>query len=63
MVSPMSWVWALKALQNSMMFTPWGPSAGPTGGAGLALPAGIWSLTSAKTSFFAICGPPLYENL
>src|SRR3954452_25406734 len=46
-------VFALKALQNSMMFTPWGPSAVPTGGAGVALPAGICSFTSAVT-FFAI---------
>ena len=29
-------VWALNALTNSMMFTPCWPSAGPTGGAGLA---------------------------
>src|SRR5579871_5747254 len=34
-------VFALKALQNSMMFTPCGPSAVPTGGAGVAFPAGI----------------------
>jgi hypothetical protein len=27
---------ALYALQNSMMFTPWGPRAVPTGGAGVA---------------------------
>src|SRR5712692_1337474 len=46
-------VWALKPLQNSMMLTPCWPSAGPTGGDGFALPAGIWSLTTAWT-FFAI---------
>src|SRR5919106_626334 len=48
-----SWalVCALKPLQNSMMFTPCWPSAGPTGGEGLALPAGIWSLTIAWTFF------------
>ena len=40
-------VFALKFLQNSMMFTPCGPSAVPTGGAGVALPAGIWSFTTA----------------
>ncbi len=28
-----------------MIFTPWGPKAVPTGGAGLAFPAGHWSLT------------------
>ena len=32
---------ALYCLQNSMMFTPWGPRAVPTGGAGVAAPAGI----------------------
>src|SRR6202167_4042858 len=56
MISP-SWsfadVLALNALQNSMMLTPCGPSAVPTGGAGVALPAGIWSFTIALI-FFAI---------
>src|SRR6188768_3920192 len=54
MIRP-SWpaVFALKFLQKSMMLTPWGPSAVPTGGAGVALPAAIWSLTWACT-FFAI---------
>ena len=33
-------VFALKALQNSMMLTPCWPSAGPMGGAGFAFPAG-----------------------
>src|SRR5437016_3855326 len=42
-------VCALKALQNSMMFTPCWPSAGPTGGAGFAWPPGIWSLMSVRT--------------
>src|ERR1700693_4182167 len=48
-----SWlpVCALKPLQNSMMLTPCWPSAGPTGGDGFALPAGIWSLTIAWTLF------------
>src|SRR5690349_15364346 len=36
-----------------MILTPCGPSAVPTGGAGVALPAGICSFTSAVT-FFAI---------
>ena len=44
-------VWALNALQNSMMLTPCWPSAGPTGGAGLACPPGIWSLMSVRTFF------------
>src|SRR5919198_3060861 len=42
-------VWALNALQNSMMLTPCWPSAGPTGGAGLACPPGICSLISVRT--------------
>src|SRR5437868_4671165 len=41
-------VWALNALQNSMMLTPCWPSAGPTGGAGLAWPPGIWSLIRVR---------------
>src|SRR5689334_11605311 len=36
-----------------MMFTPCWPSAGPTGGAGLACPPGICSLMIVRT-FFAI---------
>ncbi len=38
-------VLALKFLQKSMMLTPCGPSAVPTGGAGVALPAAICNLT------------------
>jgi hypothetical protein len=34
---------ALKALQNSIMFTPLCPNAGPTGGEGLAAPAGMFN--------------------
>src|SRR3954454_12397268 len=49
MVPPWSCVWALNALQNSMMFTPCWPSAGLTGGAGLAAPAGTCSLMSVRT--------------
>src|SRR5215470_7826029 len=48
-----AWVRALNALQNSMMLTPRCPSAGPTGGLGVACPAGICSFTS-PTTFFAI---------
>ncbi len=40
---------ALYCLQNSMMLTPWGPRAVPTGGAGVAAPAGIWIRTIAAT--------------
>src|SRR5215469_409937 len=46
-------VLALNALQKSMMFTPCGPSAVPTGGAGVAFPAGICNFTLPVT-FFAI---------
>src|ERR1700687_3441449 len=45
----MFWVAALKALQNSMILTPRWPSAGPTGGDGLAAPAGICSLIDPTT--------------
>src|SRR5436190_23454957 len=45
-------VWALYALQNSMMLTPCGPNAVPTGGAGVAAPAFSAILTSAATFFF-----------
>src|SRR5215213_10624649 len=48
-------VFALKALQNSMMLTPCWPSAGPIGGAGFAFPAGTCSLIYAVI-FFAILG-------
>src|ERR1019366_1157764 len=59
MMSPASFaVFALKALQKSMMLTPCGPSAVPTGGAGVALPAGICSFTEPVT-FFAITKPSL----
>src|ERR671936_157524 len=46
-------VLALNALQNSMILTPCGPSAVPTGGAGVAFPAGICSFTE-PVIFFAI---------
>ena len=45
---------SLYALQKSMIATPWGPRAVPTGGAGEAAPAGIWILTIARTFFFAM---------
>src|SRR5215210_523051 len=49
-------VWALYALQKSMMLTPWGPRAVPTGGAGVAAPAWSCTLTSAAILFFGgIC--------
>src|SRR2546422_356591 len=50
MTVPMSpWVWALNALQNSMMLIPCWPRAGPTGGAGLAWPPTAWSLMVVRT--------------
>src|SRR5689334_9718834 len=48
-----SLVLALNSLQNPMMLTPCWPSAGPTGGAGLACPAGICNLI-CPVIFFAI---------
>src|SRR5262245_6727649 len=55
MINPSSFpVLALKALQKSMMFTPAWPSAGPTGGAGVALPAGICSLICPTTFFMTL---------
>src|SRR4051812_31146171 len=50
----LSSVAALYCLQNSMVCTPWGPSAVPTGGAGVALPAGSWIFTTATTRLLAI---------
>src|SRR6187399_862974 len=52
MVPRIDSVAALYALQNSMMLTPCGPSAVPTGGAGVAAPAFKAILTSAATFFF-----------
>src|SRR5689334_13073240 len=50
MMSPSSLdVLALKFLQKSMILTPCGPNAVPTGGAGVAFPAAICSLTIACT--------------
>src|SRR5215207_204784 len=48
---------ALYCLQNSMIATPCGPSAVPTGGAGVAFPAGIWILTTAATLLLAMTIP------
>ena len=45
---------ALYCFTKSMIAMPWGPSAVPTGGAGVAFPAGIWILTTAATCFLAI---------
>src|SRR5437667_7647941 len=50
--SPTFAVCALNALQKSMMLTPCWPSAGPTGGAGVAAPAWICSLIRPAIFFF-----------
>src|SRR5258708_12947806 len=49
-------VLALNCFTKSMMLTPCGPSAVPTGGAGVALPAGSCNFTVACT-FFAMRNP------
>ena len=50
MIMPISFlVRSLNSLVNAMMFTPCWPSAGPTGGAGVALPPGICSLIKPIT--------------
>src|SRR5690625_4341368 len=54
---------ALYALQNSMMLTPCGPRAVPTGGAGVAWPAGSCTLTSAAIFFFGGISGPLPDLL
>src|ERR1700733_449579 len=50
-VPRMDSVAALYCLQNSMVCTPCGPRAVPTGGAGVADPASSWILTLASTRF------------
>ena len=48
MIKPaLSLVFALYSLQNAAIFTPCCPNAGPTGGAGVAFPAGKASLINA----------------
>src|SRR6516162_10261640 len=50
----LSSVAALYCRQNSIVWTPWGPRAVPTGGAGVALPAGNWIFTIAATRRLAM---------
>src|SRR6516164_170098 len=50
----LSSVAALYCRQNSMVCTPWGPRAVPTGGAGVAFPAGSWIFTMAATRRLAM---------
>src|SRR3989344_2747718 len=56
---PISLVASLNCLQNSWIFTPWGPRAVPIGGAGLALVASIWIFIIIFT-FLAAIGLLLY---
>jgi hypothetical protein len=42
---------SLNLLQNSAIFKPCWPKAGPTGGAGFAAPAGICNLIMVFTGF------------
>src|ERR1700722_6468956 len=52
MVVPfISLVLSLNCVTNWPMFTPCWPSAGPTGGAGVAWPPGHWSFTYAVICF------------
>src|SRR5271166_3265179 len=51
--SSLALVLALNCLQNSMILICACPSAGPTGGAGVALPAAICNFTE-PVAFFAI---------
>src|SRR6185503_13091770 len=59
MISPIwSRVLSLNSLTNAPMLTPCAPRAGPTGGAGVACPAGHCSLTLAVISFaMIVCLP------
>src|SRR5580704_8790129 len=50
---------ALYCFTNSIVWTPCGPSAVPTGGAGVAAPAGSWILTTAVTRLLAM----VFRNL
>src|SRR5712664_429290 len=64
MISPSSsfaLVRALNCLQNSMMLICAWPSAGPTGGAGVALPAAICNFTE-PVAFFAMMPSPIYKK-
>src|SRR6195952_3689170 len=53
---------ALYALTNSMMLTPCWPRAGPTGGAGVACPAGVCSFTVVMTFFAMVPLPSLVRR-
>src|SRR5579859_3048201 len=51
---------SLYSLQKPWMLMPCWPRAGPTGAAGVAFPAGSWSLTTALTRFAML--PPIEVN-
>src|SRR6266498_5415524 len=51
---------ALYCRQKSMMLTPWGPSAVPTGGAGVACPAGSCTFTTAAIRLLGGIAPEPY---
>src|SRR5215217_260831 len=60
MTLPLRWAEAaLNCWMNWPGFTPCWPSAGPIGGAGVAVPPGAWSLNWTVISFFAMGGPSL----
>src|SRR3972149_2862087 len=65
-ISP-SWslaeVLALNTLQNSMMFTPCWPRAGPTGGAGGGLSAGVLRVAVGKDFFGHRNAPQTFSPL
>src|SRR5580704_14739215 len=66
MINPSISFWfvrALNCLQNSMMLICACPSAGPTGGAGVALPAAICNFTKPVTFFAMISLPPQLPSL
>ena len=44
----LSAVFSLYVFVNSTMLMPWGPRAVPTGGAGVALPAGSWRVRTMR---------------
>src|SRR3954454_418303 len=55
-----SLVFSLNCITNWPIFTPCWPSAGPTGGAGVAWPPGHWSLTFAVITFAIVHTLPVF---
>jgi hypothetical protein len=49
-------VFSLYVLQNSTMLMPVGPSTVPTGGAGVALPAGSWMVRTLRIFLATVVG-------